>query len=184
MKKILASCGLVVALGCVLAGCGQSKAAEPAASSTTSHAVQSTSSSRSSSAPVSSSARAATSSQVGQPVGQYSASEYALMAFLKLDGQGVDHLVQNSAGMHWQQQGNIYVIDFGAHSTMMIVSDQNVVVKYDAPKPNLGGMGNKNAMKTYSKVELAREFGGDQAKIDQVLAKGGAEQGSQAQTTN
>ena len=180
MKKILASCGLVVALSFVLAGCGQSKATEPAASSTTSHAVQSTSSSRSSSAPVSSAARAATSSQVGQPVGQYSASEYALMAFLKLDSQ----LLSNSAGMHWQQQGNIYVIDFGAHSTMMIVSDQNVVVKYDAPKPNLGGMGNKNAMKTYSKVELAREFGGEQAKIDQVLAKGGAEPGSQAQTTN
>ena len=103
MKKILASCGLVLALSSVLARWRQSKAAEPAASSTTSHAVQSTSSSRSSSAPVSSSARAATSSQVGQPVGQYSASEYALMAFLKLDGQGVDNLVQNSAGMHWQQ---------------------------------------------------------------------------------
>lgn len=93
-----------------------------------------------------------------------------MMGFLKLDGQGIDNLLNNSIqNMNWKQSGNTYAIDFGAHTTTMTVNKDSVTVTYDASDSSLGHMGTQNAHKTYTKEELANQFGSDKAKIDQAL---------------
>lgn len=93
-----------------------------------------------------------------------------MMGFLKQDGQGIDNLLNNSIqNMNWKQSGNTYAIDFGAHTTTMTVNKDSVTVTYDASDSSLGHMGTQNAHKTYTKEELANQFGTDKAKIDQAL---------------
>ncbi len=88
---------------------------------------------------------------------KYSNEDYALMAYLKLQGQTPDELNSNKSNMNWKQNGNKFTIDFGAHSTMMMVTDKQVQVTYDKTTNN--GMGQGNGHKVYSKQELADEFG-------------------------
>lgn len=96
----------------------------------------------------------------------YTDAEYALMGFLALDGQGIGNLEDNT-NMNWSGSDGDYAIDFGAHSTEMIVGDDSVVVKYDESTGN--GMGNKNAQKTYKKQELVKEYGKYKSRIDALL---------------
>lgn len=92
-----------------------------------------------------------------------------MMGFLKLDGQGIDSLLNNTDNMHWTNSGNKYAIDFGAHTTTMTVEKNSVEVTYDDIDESTHAMGMQNAHKTYTKEELANQFGTDKAKIDQVL---------------
>ena len=55
---------------------------------------------------------------------KYSNEDYALMAYLKLQGQTPDELNSNKSNMNWKQNGNKFTIDFGAHSTMMMVTNK------------------------------------------------------------
>lgn len=111
----------------------------------------------------------ASSSSSASQTQKYTDEEYAMMGFLKLDGQGVDSLLNNTDNMHWTNSGNKYAIDFGAHTTTMTVEKNSVEVTYDDIDESTHAMGMQNAHKTYTKEELANQFGTDKAKIDQVL---------------
>lgn len=111
----------------------------------------------------------ASSSSSASQTQKYTDEEYAMMGFLKLDGQGIDSLLNNTDNMHWTNSGNKYAIDFGAHTTTMTVEKNSVEVTYDDIDESTHAMGMQNAHKTYTKEELANQFGTDKAKIDQVL---------------
>lgn len=111
----------------------------------------------------------ASSSSSASQTQKYTDEEYAMMGFLNLDGQGVDSLLNNTDNMHWTNSGNKYAIDFGAHTTTMTVEKNSVEVTYDDIDESTHAMGMQNAHKTYTKEELANQFGTDKAKIDQVL---------------
>lgn len=98
---------------------------------------------------------------------KYSEQDYALMAYLKLQGQTANELNRNKDNMNWNQDGNTYHIDFGAHTTSMTVTEDNVEVTYD--KPQGDSMGQGNGHKNYSKHQLAREFGNQKGTIDEIL---------------
>lgn len=99
---------------------------------------------------------------------KYSNAEYALAAYLKLADQTADDLKSHSEGMNWNQDGNKYAIDFGAHTTVMTVNKDNVEVTYD--KTDGDHMGQGNGHKTYSKDQLARVLKDQKNTIDVVLS--------------
>ncbi len=147
----------------LLTACGSqsSSSSKQSSSHSSSKAVAKTSTSKKQS--VASSSSSASQTQ------KYTDEEYAMMGFLKLDGQGVDSLLNNTDNMHWTNSGNKYAIDFGAHTTTMTVEKNSVEVTYDDIDESTHAMGMQNAHKTYTKEELANQFGTDKAKIDQVL---------------
>lgn len=98
---------------------------------------------------------------------KYSEKDYALMAYLKLQGQTANELNRNKDNMHWTQDGNTYHIDFGAHTTSMTVNENNVEVTYDQPQGD--SMGHDNGHKTYTKKQLAKEFGNQKSVIEEIL---------------
>ncbi|MEK1301188.1 hypothetical protein HCX99_09730, partial [Limosilactobacillus fermentum] len=98
---------------------------------------------------------------------KYSNQEYALMAYLKLQGQTANELKQNKDNMNWKQDNNKFTIDFGAHATLMTVTDKQVQLTYD--KSTEEGMGQGNGHKVYTKQELAEEFGNQKSTLDEIL---------------
>lgn len=108
--------------------------------------------------------------------------EYALMAYLKLQGQSVQELKDNMDNMHWTQDGNTYHIDFGAHTTSMTVTKANVEVTYD--KPQGDSMGHDNGHKTYSKRQLAEKFGNQKNMIEEILSSASHSQSSNNSSAN
>lgn len=103
----------------------------------------------------------------------YTDSQYALMAYLKLQGQSVQDLNNNKENMHWRKAGNTYHIDFGAHGTAMEVTQNNVQVTYDDVQGD--SMGQGNGHKIYSKRQLANEYGGQKKAIQSILNYGSDE---------
>lgn len=178
MKKVVVW-GALASAALLLAGCGSQQSSSKSSSSsvkTEKKATKASSSSKQSS-------KTSSTKQTSATESEYTTSEYALMGFLKLDGQGADHLLGLVDNAHWAKRGNIYAIDFGAHSTEMTVKKNEVLVRYDSSLPG-GGMGTKNASKTYSKQELENEFGNDKATIDQFLAQVGDGSASSSQSTS
>lgn len=98
---------------------------------------------------------------------KYSNQDYALMAYLKLQGQTANELKQNKDNMNWKQDNNKFTIDFGAHATLMTVTDKQVQLTYD--KSTEEGMGQGNGHKVYTKQELAEEFGNQKSTLDEIL---------------
>ncbi|MGJ3916728.1 hypothetical protein ACLOCA_08980 [Limosilactobacillus fermentum] len=98
---------------------------------------------------------------------KYSNQDYALMAYLKLQGQTANELKQNKDNMNWKQDNNKFTIDFGAHGTVMTVTDKQVQLTYD--KSTEEGMGQGNGHKVYTKQELAEEFGNQKSTLDEIL---------------
>lgn len=99
---------------------------------------------------------------------KYSNQNYALMAYLKLQGQNAEDLKQNTDDMHWKQdENNKFTIDFGAHTTVMTVTDKQVQITYD--KVTKDGMSQGNGHKVYSKQTLANEFGSQKNVLDEIL---------------
>ena len=157
ITSALMSCFLLTACGSQL-----SSSSKQSSSHSSSKVVTKANTSKKQS--VTSSSSSATQTQ------KYTDEEYAMMGFLKQDGQGIDNLLNNAIqNMNWKQSGNTYAIDFGAHTTTMTVNKDSVTVTYDASDSSLGHMGTQNAHKTYTKEELANQFGTDKAKIDQAL---------------
>jgi len=113
---------------------------------------------------------------------KYSEQDYALMAYLKLQGQTANELNRNKDNMNWNQDGNTYHINFGAHTTSMTVTEDNVEVTYD--KPQGDSMGHDNGHKTYSKQRLAKEFGNQKSVIEEILGSNSKEQSSNNQTNS
>ena len=113
---------------------------------------------------------------------KYSEQDYALMAYLKLQGQTANELNRNKDNMNWSQDGNTYHIDFGAHTTSMTVTKDNVEVTYD--KPQGDSMGHDNGHKTYSKQQLAKEFGNQKSVIEEILSSASQGQSSNNQPNN
>lgn len=97
----------------------------------------------------------------------FSDADYALMAYLSLQGQSASDLANND-NMHWTQDGNHFTINFGAHSTLMVVNQDNVTVTYDTMEGD--HMGSGNGHKTYSKEQLANQFKGQKESINKVLS--------------
>ena len=99
--------------------------------------------------------------------------EYAMMGYLELESEdesiagSVNNLRDNHDNMHWWQKGNKYFINFGAHTTTMTVSGNNVEVTFDDTEGD--HMGNQNGHRTYTKAELKKEFGKYKDIIDQIL---------------
>lgn len=166
MKKSIAIASVLLS-GLMLTACGSqsSTSSKQSSSHTSSKSVAKKNSSKKQSS--------ASSSSSASQTQKYSDEEYAMMGFLKLDGQGVDNLLNNTDNMHWNNAGNKYAIDFGAHSTTMTVEKDSVEVTYDDIDESTHAMGTQNAHKTYTKEELASQFGTDKAKIDQVLNRNG-----------
>lgn len=98
---------------------------------------------------------------------KYSDRDYALMAYLKLQGQTANELNRNKDNMNWKQDDNKFTIDFGAHATVMTVTDKQVQLTYD--KATEEGMGQGNGHKVYTKQELAEEFGNQKSTLDEIL---------------
>lgn len=113
---------------------------------------------------------------------KYSEQDYALMAYLKLQGQTANELNHNKDNMNWNQDGNTYRIDFGAHTTSMTVTEDNVEVTYDDVQGDHMGQGNGH--KTYSKQQLAKEFGNQKSVIEEILSSASQGQSSNGQTNN
>lgn len=163
-KSIIITSALMSCFLLTACGSQSSSSSKQSNSHSSSKAVSKRSSVKHSSSSIAKSASSQSESQ------KYTDEEYAMMGFLKLDGQGIDNLLNNSIqNMNWKQSGNTYAIDFGAHTTTMTVNKDSVTVTYDASDSSLGHMGTQNAHKTYTKEELANQFGTDKAKIDQAL---------------
>ena len=163
-KSIIITSALMSCFLLTACGSQSSSSSKQSSSHSSSKAVSKRSSVKHSSSSIAKSASSQSESQ------KYTDEEYAMMGFLKLDGQGIDNLLNNSIqNMNWKQSGNTYAIDFGAHTTTMTVNKDSVTVTYDASDSSLGHMGTQNAHKTYTKEELANQFGTDKAKIDQAL---------------
>lgn len=113
---------------------------------------------------------------------KYSEQDYALMAYLKLQGQTANELNRNKDNMNWNQDGNTYHINFGAHTTSMTVTEDNVEVTYDELQGD--SMGHDNGHKTYSKQRLAKEFGNQKSVIEEILGSNSKEQSSNNQTNS
>lgn len=113
---------------------------------------------------------------------KYSEQDYALMAYLKLQGQTANELNRNKNNMNWNQDGNTYRIDFGAHTTSMTVTEDNVEVTYDDVQGDHMGQGNGH--KTYSKQQLAKEFGNQKSVIEEILSSASQGQSSNNQPNN
>lgn len=99
---------------------------------------------------------------------KYTDQEYALAAYLKLQDQSANDLQKDVSNMHWKQEGNRYIIDFGAHSTSMTVNSNSVDVIYDDVEGD--HMGSGNGHKTYSKDDLAKLIKDQRQTIDDVLS--------------
>lgn len=163
-KSIIITSALMSCFLLTACGSQSSSSSKQSSSHSNSKVVAKSSSVKHSSSSIAKSASSHSESQ------KYTDEEYAMMGFLKLDGQGIDNLLNNSIqNMNWKQSGNTYAIDFGAHTTTMTVNKDSVTVTYDASDSSLGHMGTQNAHKTYTKEELANQFGSDKAKIDQAL---------------
>lgn len=161
-KSIIITSALMSCFLLTACGSQSSSSSKQSSSHSSSKAVAKTNTSKKQS--VASSSSSASQTQ------KYTDEEYAMMGFLKQDGQDIDNLLNNSIqNMNWKQSGNTYAIDFGAHTTTMTVNKDSVTVTYDASDSSLGHMGTQNAHKTYTKEELANQFGTDKAKIDQAL---------------
>lgn len=116
---------------------------------------------------------------------RYSNAEYALAAFLKLQGQTADELSDNSGNMHWiQKADNVFNIDFGAHTTQMRVNADIVDVTYDDIEGDHMGQGNGH--RTYSKEQLAKTLKSEKNTIDSLLSAhgGGGQDNSETQTSS
>ena len=113
---------------------------------------------------------------------KYSEQDYALMAYLKLQDQTANELNRNKDNMHWTQDGNSYHIDFGAHTTSMTVTEDSVEVIFD--KAENGSMGHDNGHKTYSKQQLAKEFGNQKSIIEEILSSVNQGQSGDSQTNS
>lgn len=172
-KSVVIASALMSAF--LLTACGSQS------SSTSEHSSSHHSSSKSVAKSSSSKKQSAASSSSAFQTQKYTDEEYAMMGFLKLDGQGVDSLLNNTDNMHWTNSGNKYAIDFGAHTTTMTVEKNSVEVTYDDVDESTHAMGTQNAHKTYTKEELANQFGTDKAKIDQVLGHNGSSSSSSTQ---
>ena len=172
-KSVVIASALMSAF--LLTACGNqsSSSSKQSSSQTSSKSVAKSSSSKKQSA--------ASSSSSASQTQKYTDEEYAMMGFLKLDGQGVDNLLNNTDNMHWTNAGNKYAIDFGAHSTTMTVEKNSVLVTYDDIDELTHAMGTQNAQKTYTKEELASQFGTDKAKIDQALGHNNSSSSSSTQ---
>ncbi len=172
-KSVVIASALMSAF--LLTACGRqsSSSSKQSSSQTSSKSVAKSSSSKKQSA--------ASSTSSASQTQKYTDEEYAMMGFLKLDGQGVDNLLNNTSNMHWTSAGNKYAIDFGAHSTTMTVEKNSVLVTYDDIDESTHAMGTQNAHKTYTKEELASQFGTDKAKIDQVLGHNSSSSSSSTQ---
>lgn len=107
--------------------------------------------------------------QENKVISRFSTEEYALAAYLKFQHQSAANLANNSENMHWRQDGNKFSIDFGAHSTEMLVESKNVQITFD----DIDGdhMGQGNGHKEYTKEELYQEIKSQKHTIDEVLSK-------------
>lgn len=162
-KTLLLGTLTVVALG--LTACGSTPSGHQKTSSASSSTKQAqTSSSQTSKATSTSSAPSSSKQQT------YTDAEYALMAYEKLDGQGMADLHSNADRMNWYQKDNKFSVDFGGHSTTMTVNNNDVLVAYDSATSN--GVGEKNASVNYTKAELAKEYGQYKDTLDQLIATG------------
>lgn len=172
-KSVVIASALMSAFLLTACGSQSSSSSKQSSSQTSSKSVAKSSSSKKQSA--------ASSSSSASQTQKYTDEEYAMMGFLKLDGQGVDNLLNNTDNMHWTNAGNKYAIDFGAHSTTMTVEKNSVLVTYDDIDESTHAMGTQNAHKTYTKEELASQFGTDKTKIDQVLGHNSSSTSSSTQ---
>lgn len=154
MKKVLISSLSILLAGILLGGCGNSQGKK-----------QSTENRNSSLKAENSSLK---SKQASTKHVKYSNQNYALMAYLKLQDQSAEDLKQNTDNMHWKQdENNRFTIDFGAHTTVMTVTNKQVQITYD--KVTKDGMGQGNGHKIYSKQMLANEFGSQKNVLDEIL---------------
>ena len=118
MKKVLISSLSILLAGILLGGCGNSQGKK-----------QSTENRNSSLKAENSSLK---SKQASTKHVKYSNQNYALMAYLKLQDQSAEDLKQNTDNMHWKQdENNRFTIDFGAHTTVMTVTNKQVQITYD-----------------------------------------------------
>lgn len=162
-KTLLLGTLTVVALG--LTACGSTPSGHQKTNSASSSTKQAqASSSQTSKATATSSASSSSQQQT------YTDAEYAMMAYEKLDGQGMANLQSNADRMNWYQKGNKFSVDFGGHSTTMTVNNNDVLVTYDTATSS--GMGEKNASVTYIKAGLAKEYGQYKDTLDQLIATG------------
>ena len=151
-KKVILTSAILLA-GLALAGCGNSQSND-----TTTKAENSSLKAENSSLKA---------KKNSEKQAKYSNQEYALMAYLKLQGQTANELKQNKDNMNWKQDNNKFTIDFGAHATVMTVTDKQVQLTYD--KATEEGMGQGNGHKVYTKQELAEKFGNQKSTLDEIL---------------
>ena len=166
-RKVILTSAILLA-GLALAGCGNSRSND-----TTTKAENSSLKAENSSL------KAKKSSE---KQAKYSEQDYALMAYLKLQGQTANELNRNKNNMNWNQDGNTYRIDFGAHTTSMTVTEDNVEVTYDDVQGDHMGQGNGH--KTYSKQQLAKEFGNQKSVIEEILSSASQGQSGDSQTNS
>ena len=153
MKRIITICSALI-LACIgLTGCGTNQSND-----TTTKAENSSLKAENSSLKA---------KKNSEKQAKYSNQEYALMAYLKLQGQTANELKQNKDNMNWKQDNNKFTIDFGAHATVMTVTDKQVQLTYD--KATEEGMGQGNGHKVYTKQELAEKFGNQKSTLDEIL---------------
>lgn len=154
MKKILVSSLSILLVGILLGGCGNSQDKKQSAENKNSSLKAENSSLK--------------SKQASAKHREYSNQNYALMAYLKLQDQSAEDLKQNTDNMHWKQdENNRFTIDFGAHTTVMTVTNKQVQITYD--KVTKDGMDQGNGHKVYSKKTLANEFGSQKNVLDEIL---------------
>lgn len=112
---------------------------------------------------------------------QYSNSEYALAAFLKVAEQSADELQSHDDNMNWvQKDNNTFNVDFGAHTTQMRVDSDDVEVTYDDVEGDHMGQGNGH--QTFTKEELNQDLKGSKKTIDAILADHGGRDTNQSGT--
>lgn len=132
-------------------------------------------------APISQSANVATTAYAAKK-SKISNEQYAVMAYLKVDGQSASDLSSNASALTWQRKGNKYIVSLNDKTTKITVGKTNVKVAYH--KLDSNGSVSKTEHKTFSKAKLAKQYKKEQNDIKNILSSAKASNNSNSSSAS
>lgn len=132
-------------------------------------------------APISQSANVATTAYAAKKA-KISNEQYAVMAYLKVDGQSASDLSSNASALTWQRKGNKYIVSLNDKTTKITVGKTDVKVAYH--KLDSNGSVSKTEHKTFSKAKLAKQYKKEQNDIKNILSSAKASNSNSSSTSS
>lgn len=108
--------------------------------------------------------------------------QYAVMAYLKVDGQKVTDLSSVANALTWEHHGNTYRVSLNDKTTKIKVGKTNVKVTYH--KLASDGSVAKTSHKTYSKAKLAKQYKANKSDIKNIVSSAKASNSSSSASSS